>query len=72
MTFTYPKDALPSKRTPSEEAEYHLLAREQYQRLRAAYVERRRKEDEAYRRFRTYGHNNATEPPPEEGGTGGE
>ena len=70
MTFKYPQYALPPKRTPSEETEYHLRAQEQYARLRAAYVERRRKEDEAYRKFRSYGHNNSTaEPPPEEGGS---
>jgi hypothetical protein len=65
MAFKYPASELPPKRTPSEETEYHLRAQEQYARLRAAYVEKRRREDEAYRRFRTYGHNNnATEPPP--------
>jgi hypothetical protein len=64
MTFTYPKSALPPKRTVGEEIEAHLLAQEQYRRLRAAYVEIRRKEDET---FRSYGHNNSTaEPPPEE------
>jgi hypothetical protein len=65
MTFKYPRDALPPKRTPAEEIEFHLLAQDQYRRLRAAYVERRRKDDEA---FRAYGHNNNAAPPPQEEG----
>ena len=64
MTFTFPKSALPPERTVREKIEFHLSAMDQYQKLRAAYVQKRGKEDKANRR-RTYGHNSTIEPPPE-------